>query len=100
MVEEDEEKVPDSEGNNILVPIDITRPNPNGMEFDNLYLDMNAIVSYFLKRCVISEDCTHAVRKGPSVYSPRGQGVFSTRLIGNSLTFVIARPRDGGGNDG
>lgn len=37
-------RVPDAEGNTIVVPINMALPNPNGVEFDNLYLDMNGIV--------------------------------------------------------
>ncbi|KAJ6539062.1 XRN 5'-3' exonuclease N-terminus-domain-containing protein [Mycena capillaripes] len=44
VVEEEEIKVPAQDGSTISIPVNMSMANPNGKEFDNLYLDMNGIV--------------------------------------------------------
>ncbi|KAJ7507469.1 XRN 5'-3' exonuclease N-terminus-domain-containing protein [Mycena galericulata] len=44
VVEEEDIKVPAEDGSTISIPVNMSMANPNGKEFDNLYLDMNGIV--------------------------------------------------------
>lgn len=45
-MEEEETKTQDEDGNDVVTPINMGGSNPNEVEFDNLYLDMNGIVRY------------------------------------------------------
>jgi 5'-3' exoribonuclease 2 len=44
VIEELPEEFENDDGTKTKVPVDARRPNPNGEEMDNLYLDMNGIV--------------------------------------------------------
>jgi 5'-3' exonuclease len=59
----------DEDGNDIVVPVNMEGPNPNEVEFDNLYLDMNGIV-----RCAVSHRIrlAHRVQVHPCTH-PEGK---------------------------